>query len=581
MDDIKGYSLVECLGSGSFATAYRVSREGAEYCLRELQFGRTNGNDSAFKSWELFEREAEVLQLLDHPRIPQVHDYFTVEDNGVFAYMVQDLIPGKNLKDLVAERGPFSEDEALDIVLQLCDILEYVHSEKVIHRDIKPSNIHLDGDEVYLLDFGALQQGLTKVNGGSTTFGTPGFAPIEVPAGFATAQSDLYMLGSTLVNLVSGIDPSEMVGFDQLGRPMLAYQDQYEFGNKSLQFVVDKLLQFNPQDRLQSAEEVADYLQKVKAGFVFSEDKVEPGLVSRLIAWFVDGKVLRYIANTRGGELDVARSNVRMLPGPRLVEANRESIIKDLIDNERVYKNLVIKGIPGALRKAYADLGEDGVIAGSPLLIAGRAEADKSNYLWQNFFSCFSGLYSGIDVKGEHVSKGDKVAIFIHNGCLFTNPDRVEQALNDGLNNLYAGKLTDKEWNDLIRGQLPGKSIELYTIDEVRQGRNPNPLFGNYGIVVPMSEAERCPSGRLEKKDFLASHLSLAFAGTPEYLEPYFDKAKYEGKSYLWHPFTKKNKVVLSHPQGRLLCLGSTSNGLYGNYRLDYNARFAGVSGKR
>src|SRR3989344_574011 len=197
---VNGYTLLDVLGSGGLTIAHRAEKDGRDFCIRELRYGKSTSDFSPHKVVELFEREADILARLEHPKIPKVHELFSVSNNGqIDIYMVQDLIHGKNLKKFVRENGSLSEEKVIDILLQLTDVLKYIHNQKpsVIHRDIKPSNIMLNGDEVYLIDFGVVQERLVQTIGGSTMFGTFGYAPLEIMAGEATPQSHIFMTGTT------------------------------------------------------------------------------------------------------------------------------------------------------------------------------------------------------------------------------------------------------------------------------------------------------------------------------------------------------------------------------------------------
>lgn len=170
--------------------------------------------------WEelkLFEREAQVLQALNHPRIPRYRDYFSLErEIGLgmpWFGLVQDYIPGKSLQDLLDGCKRFTEKEIGFIAREVIDILIYLHelSPPVLHRDIKPSNLLLGEDNnVYLVDFGSVQAQAAVTGVTFTVVGTSGYAPLEQFWGRAVAASDLYALGATLVHLLTGVAPSDL-----------------------------------------------------------------------------------------------------------------------------------------------------------------------------------------------------------------------------------------------------------------------------------------------------------------------------------------------------------------------------------
>ncbi|NER37354.1 MAG: serine/threonine protein kinase [Oscillatoria sp. SIO1A7] len=167
--------------------------------------------------FKLFEREAKVLQNLDHPRIPKYRDYFSIDrDRGeglCWFGLVQDYIPGTSLQEKIEEGDRFSAEQVKAIAAQLLEILIYLHGldTPVLHRDIKPSNLILGADEqIYLVDFGAVADPTVVEGATFTVVGTAGYAPLEQFWGKAVPASDLYALGATLVHLVTGIEPASL-----------------------------------------------------------------------------------------------------------------------------------------------------------------------------------------------------------------------------------------------------------------------------------------------------------------------------------------------------------------------------------
>ncbi|MDJ0843214.1 serine/threonine protein kinase [Crocosphaera sp.] len=183
-------------------------------------------------SWEqfkLFEREAKVLQGLNHPFIPRYRNYFELSGhrgNSVPWFgLVEDYIPGKSLQDLLEEGERFSESKIRKIAIKVLNILIYLHelNPPVLHRDIKPSNLILGEDNnIYLIDFGAVQDQSSVTNISFTVVGTSGYTPLEQFWGKAVFSSDLYALGATLIHLLTGISPTNLHNQDY----------QIEFGEK-------------------------------------------------------------------------------------------------------------------------------------------------------------------------------------------------------------------------------------------------------------------------------------------------------------------------------------------------------------
>ena len=166
-------------------------------------------NDSfRWQDLKLFEREAETLKSLDHIAIPNYLNYFEVNTPQVKGFaLVQSYIDAPSLAQQTMAGRTFSEAEVKDIARQILHILEYLHSRqpRVIHRDIKPSNI-LIGDrsgnnvgQVYLVDFGSVQNIASSDRGTLTIVGTYGYMPPEQFGGRSRPASDIYSLGASII----------------------------------------------------------------------------------------------------------------------------------------------------------------------------------------------------------------------------------------------------------------------------------------------------------------------------------------------------------------------------------------------
>jgi serine/threonine protein kinase len=165
---------------------------------------------------KLFQREARILQSLEHPRIPKYRDYFAIEQqsNGdvVWFALVQDYIPGFSLQELLENRL-FNPNKVKIIAREILEILIYLHqlNPPVLHRDLKPSNLILGQDDrIYLIDFGAVQTRTVATGTTVTVVGTTGYAPLEQFWGRAVPASDLYALGITLIHLLTGTPPGDL-----------------------------------------------------------------------------------------------------------------------------------------------------------------------------------------------------------------------------------------------------------------------------------------------------------------------------------------------------------------------------------
>jgi serine/threonine protein kinase len=175
------------------------------------------GVDFNWADLKLFQREAAVLQSLQHPAVPQYIDYFdVVTDLGQGFALVQTYIEAKSLQEWVESGRTFDEPQLKAIARRLLEILDYLHHQQppVIHRDIKPSNILLSNysgnspGDIYLLDFGSVQTAPSTNT--ITVVGTYGYMPPEQFGGKTSPTSDLYALGATLIYLATGQHPADL-----------------------------------------------------------------------------------------------------------------------------------------------------------------------------------------------------------------------------------------------------------------------------------------------------------------------------------------------------------------------------------
>jgi predicted Ser/Thr protein kinase len=155
-----------------------------------------------------FIEEARVLAKIEHQNKVKVHDVF--EENNT-AYMVMEFVEGKNLLDLLNERGGvMDEKEAIDYITQVAGALEAMHKAGYLHRDIKPQNIMVTRDgRAVLIDFGAAKQFIAQKTETMEPILTPGYAPLEQYSRRARfgPPLDIYALGATLYHLLTGQVP--------------------------------------------------------------------------------------------------------------------------------------------------------------------------------------------------------------------------------------------------------------------------------------------------------------------------------------------------------------------------------------
>ncbi|MEM8778620.1 MAG: serine/threonine-protein kinase, partial [Cyanobacteria bacterium P01_G01_bin.49] len=211
------YQLIQCLANNAGRQTWLakdiIASPNQSVIVKLLAFH----SEMHWDDYKLFEREADVLKGLNHPKIPRYRDYFTLEkkpgESLSWFGLVQEYIPGNTLQQLLEEGKRLTENHVKNIAIQILEILQYLHSfdSPILHRDIKPSNLILDENEqIYLVDFGAVQNAAAIEGVTFTIVGTTGYAPLEQLWGKAVPASDLYGLGATLIHLLTGVSPANL-----------------------------------------------------------------------------------------------------------------------------------------------------------------------------------------------------------------------------------------------------------------------------------------------------------------------------------------------------------------------------------
>ncbi len=208
------YIILERIGSGGFGAVYKVADIQLGRRVMAIKEMSQNHMDARARNdaIEAFKREALILAGLTHPNLPRIYEQFYEDGRW---YLVMDYIAGETLEQLVNKQGgiPLPMERVLNIAIQLCSVLEYLHSRQppIIFRDLKPGNVMItDTGQVYLVDFGIARHFKPGQMKDTTTLGSLGYAaPEQYGRAQTTVQSDIYSLGATLHQLLSGNDPFE------------------------------------------------------------------------------------------------------------------------------------------------------------------------------------------------------------------------------------------------------------------------------------------------------------------------------------------------------------------------------------
>ena len=215
------YEITRKLGGGGFAITYVARdflRPGYPFCVvKQL---RPNQNHP--RVVDCFEKEAAILRKLGkHPQIPELLDHFR---EGPNLYIIQEFIDGKNLAEEISPGKRLNESYVTKFLKEVLQVLSFIHHFGVIHRDIKPQNLvrHSNG-KIVLIDFGAVKElGSLMVDGqgqvaSSMIVGTPGYMSSEQSLGRPCLASDVYALGITAIQALTGILPSKLEENPQTG----------------------------------------------------------------------------------------------------------------------------------------------------------------------------------------------------------------------------------------------------------------------------------------------------------------------------------------------------------------------------
>lgn len=295
------YRVISLLGSGGFSQTYIAEdtrRPSCPQCVVKHLQPFSQAPEFLQEIRTRFYAEADALEKLGtHDQIPQLLACF--EDHQEF-YLVQEFIAGHSLDEELVQPQP--ETKVVALLADVLEVLKFVHAEKVIHRDIKPNNLirrQRDG-KIVLIDFGAVKAIQTQIANPHPTIriGTPGYTPPEQDAGHPCFSSDLYALGVTAIQALTGVHPNGLIDADG----WIAWQDKVQV-SRGLAALLERMT-CHRAERYQSAQECLEKLATLTG--------------TRLSLATVAAPLSEQIAKIQTGQFSVSQFSVRMIGGAAL-----------------------------------------------------------------------------------------------------------------------------------------------------------------------------------------------------------------------------------------------------------------------
>ena len=246
------------LGTGNFAQVKKCMRleDKKEFAVKII-------DKSKVEDMQDIEREIEIMGKVDHPNVIKLVDVF---DETKKMNLVLELVTGGELFDKIVEKGNYTEKDAANTLMTLCDALEHLHAKGVVHRDLKPENILLaskgDNAPIKVADFG-LARVMKKGDVMKTACGTPGYVAPEILMGHGYGKEvDLWALGVITYILLCGFPPfyddSQSELFNTIRKGKYHYPSPYwDEVSSDARNVIDNLLKLDPRVRW-TAEQVLE-----------------------------------------------------------------------------------------------------------------------------------------------------------------------------------------------------------------------------------------------------------------------------------------------------------------------------------